>query len=454
VTGGLRRRADVVRMLRLARRLGARERWPHERLRQFQQDAVDAVVRDAIARSRLHRERLGPRVGPGPVNLRRLPVLDKATLMERFDDLVTDPRLRRDELLAHLDGLDHDALLFGDYRVMATSGSSGAKGVFVQDRATFAVMAAQLLRFNAMAGVRPRLPRLKVAAVVGGSPTHMSRRVSAMLGSGPHRVLPLPASAPTGELVATLNAHRPDVLAAYPSVAVALAAEQEAGRLRIAPARVLTSSELCTAEMADRLTRAFGVRPFDLYATTEGLWGGSCDQHAGVHLFEDVTVVENVDEDGRPVPDGERGAKLLVTSLVNRVQPLIRLELRDVVTLDPEPCPCGRTLRRLRVHDGRADDVLRLPGRDGEVVVHPLAFAMVTADRAVREFQVVQSGDRLRLRVTLLDGAPEDEVAERLRTRVGDRLAALGVARPHVDVEACDAVERRGGKVRLVVADR
>ena len=62
--------------------------------------------------------------------------------MERFDDVVTDPRLRRDEFLAHLDGLDRDALLFGDYRVMATSGSSGAKGVFVQDRTTFAVMAA------------------------------------------------------------------------------------------------------------------------------------------------------------------------------------------------------------------------------------------------------------------------------------------------------------------------
>ena len=196
------------------------------------------------------------------------------------------------------------------------------------------------------------------------------------------------------------------------------------------------------------------MRPSTSTPRRRGSGAGSCDEHAGVHLFEDVTVVENVDEDGRPVPDGERGAKLLVTSLVNRVHPLVRLELRDVVTIDPEPCPCGRTLRRLRVHDGRADDVLRLPGRDGEVVVHPLAFAMVTADRAVREFQVVQSGDRLRLRVRLLDGAREDEVAERLRTRVGDRLAALGVARPHVDVEACDAVERRGGKVRLVVADR
>ena len=37
-----------------------------------------------------------------------------------------------------------------------------------------------------------------------------------------------------------------------------------------------------------------------------------------MHLFEDLCIVENVDEDGRPVPDGERGSKLLVTSLLNR----------------------------------------------------------------------------------------------------------------------------------------
>ena len=45
-------------------------------------------------------------------------------------------------------------------------------------------------------------------------------------------------------------------------------------------------------------------------------------------------IVENVDADGRPVPDGEPGARLLVTSLFNRTQPLIRLELADAVTLD------------------------------------------------------------------------------------------------------------------------
>src|SRR3712207_8918194 len=45
-----------------------------------------------------------------------------------------------------------------------------------------------------------------------------------------------------------------------------------------------TSSELRTPEMTERLVDAFGVHPFNLYATTEGLWGVECERHDGIHL--------------------------------------------------------------------------------------------------------------------------------------------------------------------------
>ena len=83
------------------------------------------------------------------------------------------------------------------------------------------------------------------------------------------------------------------------------------------------------------------------------------------------------------------GARLLVTNLFNRVLPLIRFEVSDLVALDPEPCPCGRSLMRVRSLEGRAEEVLDVGG----VTVHPMQFALVTADPDVREFQVVQEGD-------------------------------------------------------------
>jgi phenylacetate-CoA ligase len=117
--------------------------------------------------------------------------------------------------------------------------------------------------------------------------------------------------------------------------------------------------------------------------------------------------------------------------------------------VEPDPCPCGRSLMRVRSLEGRAEDVLRLGG----VSVHPLEFALVTADPDVREFQVVQEGDGLRLRVALRDGA--DGAPERLHACVSARLEQLGVPQPAVEVETVEALERSAsGKLQMVVAGR
>jgi phenylacetate-coenzyme A ligase PaaK-like adenylate-forming protein len=75
---------------------------------------------------------------------------------------------------------------------------------------------------------------------------------------------------------------------------------------------------------------------------------------------------------------------------------LIRLEVTDVVTLDPEPCPCGRSLVRASTVHGRSDDILSLPTRDGPAIaIHPLHFALLTRDPDIVEFQVRQRGPAL-----------------------------------------------------------
>src|SRR4029453_9443553 len=157
-----------------------------------------------------------------------------------------------------------------------------------------------------------------------------------------------------------------------------LAAEQRAGRPHLRPRILGTLPDLRTPEMTQRLVEAFGIRPYDVYGCTEGLFGSECEHHHGIHLFEDTTLVENIDPDGQPVPEGQPGARLLVTNLYNLAQPLLRLEVTDLVTLDPDPCPCGRNLVRARTIHGRSDDVLSLPARDGgRAAVHPLPFALL-----------------------------------------------------------------------------
>jgi phenylacetate-CoA ligase len=220
---------------------------------------------------------------------------------------------------------------------------------------------------------------------------------------------------------------------------------------------LVTIAELRTPEMTQRLQEAFGVRPFNAYGSTEGLWGSECEHHQGIHLFEDATLVENVDADGQPVPAGQPGARLLVTNLHNLVQPLLRLEVTDLVTLDPDPCRCGRTLVRASAIHGRSDDVLFLPARDGgRVAVHPLHFALLTREPQVREFQVVQDGPMLRVLVVASHAAAagDDPLESRLGQAVVQQLLGLGVHDPQIGVERRPKLPRSaGGKLKLVVAD-
>jgi putative adenylate-forming enzyme len=444
-----RRLADFAAGVRHRGALLEMERAPRATIAAWQQERLDALVAHARAHSAFHRDRLP---AAGPVELAALPTMTKAQLMEHFDAAVCDPRLRRDPLLAWVEALRRDELYRGAFRVMTTSGSSGRKGLFVYDRAAWAWYLGVFLRQSATMGVAPRAPRRRLATLNGALPAQMSRQLFHSVSVGAHRVLTLDVRAPVDALVAALNAFNPDMLTGYPSVLALLAEEQADGRLRLAPETVVTSSEQLTPETAARLRDAFGVAPFDVYACTEGLWGITCE-HGQMHLFEDIALVENVDADGRPVPDGEPGARVLVTNLVNRAQPLIRLEVTDVMVLDRTPCPCGRTLVRATAIAGRADDIVRLPGRDGRPVsVLPHEFGLISHDRGVTEFQVVQHGPALD--VAIVARAGRDDVADRVGAALRTRLAELGVAAPEVRVERVDELERTpAGKLQLVVAD-
>jgi phenylacetate-CoA ligase len=129
----------------------------------------------------------------------------------------------------------------------------------------------------------------------------------------------------------------------------------------------------------------------------------------------------------------------------------------DLVTLDPDPCPCGRVLVRASTIHGRSDDVLSLPAGDGgRASVHPLQFALLTRDPQVREFQVVQDGPVLRVLIVPSQAATasDDPLETRLGQAVAQQLLRLGVHDPQITVERRLELPRTaGGKLKLVIAD-
>ena len=165
----------------------------------------------------------------------------------------------------------------------------------------------------------------------------------------------LAASERVSTIVEHLYAWQPELLIGYASMMRVLADEQLAGHLQIAPCSVLCSSEVLTQETRRRAVQAWGESLFNAYSATECGMGAECDQHRGMHLMEDLAIVEVVDQDNRLVPPGAYGDKLLITTLFKYTQPLIRYELDESVRLSLDPCPCGRPFRLVDDVQGRVE---------------------------------------------------------------------------------------------------
>ncbi|HHW07147.1 MAG TPA: phenylacetate--CoA ligase [Clostridia bacterium] len=114
-------------------------------------------------------------------------------------------------------------------------------------------------------------------------------------------------------------------------------------------------------EIEDKL----GIMALDIYGLSEIIGPGvamECPEKQGLHIWEDHFLVEIIDPDtGEPLPPGETG-ELVITSLTKEALPMIRYRTRDITHLIEEPCPCGRTHRRLYRFSGRTDDMLIIRG--------------------------------------------------------------------------------------------
>src|SRR5437764_1152785 len=105
---------------------------------------------------------------------------------------------------------------------------------------------------------------------------------------------------------------------------------------------------------------------FDNYGTHEvGLPAFECQEKDGLHLMEDMFIIEVADVDTDAIlPDGEKG-NLVITSLYRHHPPLIRYNLRDyirIVSDGQRRCGCGSYTRRMDHFLGRSDDMVKIRG--------------------------------------------------------------------------------------------
>jgi phenylacetate-CoA ligase len=421
--------------------------WRVDRLRAERERRLRAVVRIAKARSPWHRERLGGIDADAlrEEDLQSLPTMTKEDLMSNWNGIVTDQRLSLETVQKHLDNLAGGAYLQDTFHAIASSGSSGRRGVFVYDWEGWLTYGLATFRNTVRwATTHPGVGPVVVAVVAAERANHVG---SALPQTFSNRALPfhrVPVTLPVDEIVARLNEIQPTSLAGYPSMLHVLAEEARTGELRIRPGRVGSSAEPLLPEARHAIEEAWGVPVFNSYAASESVIAAGCDA-GGCHIADDLIFLEPVDSSGNPVPIGATSEKVYLTNLYNVVQPLIRYEVTDEVTLLEGQCACGWSHRRIDDVHGRLDDVFSYNG----VKVHPHVFRSALARHGeVTAYRVRQTERGATIEAQLIG----DLRVEDLRREIEGALRKVGLVNAEVAVTPVDSLDRGAtGKLKRFV---
>ncbi len=219
-------------------------------------------------------------------------------------------------------------------------------------------------------------------------------------------------------------------------------------------------AEPWSEQMRGDIEERLGILAINIYGLTEIIGPGvsvECPYKCGMHIAEDHFLVEVINpETGEQLPYGQEG-ELVMTTLTKEAQPVIRFRTKDIVSLNPEPCDCGRTLVRMSRVTGRSDDMLIVRGVNvfpSQIESVLLAIEgvephyLIVVDR-----QHVFKSDELEIWVEVSEEVFSDEMLkmERLEQRLREEMdSVLGIS-AHIKLVEPKTIARTEGKAKRVV---
>ncbi len=376
------------------------------------------------------------------------PVLTKTEVIEHFDEITTARDVTRKSLDQFLHrSKDPKELFQGKYTVIHTSGSSGEVGFFVYDKPAWARVLSQVA-----SGQSFRLfsfGRQKVA-FFGATQGHfagvsMSLSTSSMPFSLVYKTRTFEVNRPLAETVKGLNKFQPDMVLGYGSALKELAEKQIKGELRISPELLVNSGEPLVSADLKVIEGVFGKCIKNAYACSEhGLIGLREPSWKSMRLLEDYIFFDIFDD------------HVLTTNISNRVLPLIRYRMNDVLTLLPsqEHAP----YRSISDVVGRVEQIAKFTNRHGEVDgISPHTINELLIPH-VKRFQMRLRGPELFEFAVVFDSSSNERQREDslliARQKLGAILREKDMENVAFDVVAVEnlPVDLKSGKFRLIMA--
>lgn len=364
--------------------------------------------------------------------LSAFPTINKNILLTQFQELVTVPGLTQEEI-REFDEKDSPGNM-GDnssrkpyldkYHVVHSSGSTGKPGYFVYDKEAWHSMLLGIIRaalwdmnMLQVLALLSKKPHIAYLAATDGRYGGAMAVGDGIEGVGAKQLY-LDIKTPLDEWCARLEEFRPDIVIGYPSAVKILAELMEAGGVSLKVSRVITCGEPLGAGIRNYLEKIFAASVINFYGASESLaLGVETDVKEGMLLFDDMNIIEV-----------ENGA-MYITSLYNFVQPLIRYQLSDNLSLqeaaENAACPFTRATGLL----GRKEDILWFEdGRGHREFLHPLAIEGFCIE-GLRDYQFRQlSKDAFEMYAEVSQKASREKIRKEILGQMKIILNEKGLA--------------------------
>ncbi|CCZ69128.1 phenylacetate--CoA ligase [Bacteroides gallinaceum] len=220
-------------------------------------------------------------------------------------------------------------------------------------------------------------------------------------------------------------------------------------------------AEPWTEHMRQEIQERLGLKGYNLYGLSEIMGPGvscECEAQHGSHIHEDHFYPEIIDPVTlEPLPIGEQG-ELVFTTLTKEGMPLLRYRTKDLTSLMPGECACGRTSVRMTPIMGRSDDMLIIrginvfPSQVESVILSMKEFEpryMLVVDR-------VNNLDTLQVQVEVRRDYFNDDIGGMLalRKQLADKLKSVLSISADVKLMEPNSIQRSQGKSQRVIDKR
>jgi len=222
--------------------------------------------------------------------------------------------------------------------------------------------------------------------------------------------------------------------------------------------RAYLGAEPYSEETRRKLEDIFGIDVYNSYGLTEmngpGV-GFECTEKHGMHIWEDMFLMEIINpETGEEVPEGEVG-EIVFTTLQRDAMPILRYRTRDLTSVMPGKCKCGRTHRRISRIIGRSDDMFILRGVN--IFPQQIEQVLMSVKGVAENYQIVlESFDEMDIKVEisrdLFDGNIEHLME--LKTTITDKIRSAVLVKPKVELVEPGTLPVSEGKATRVIDNR